>query len=144
MFGETRGRLALVREMKMEMTCEKIAGTEILGAKVTGEFNLKEAQNSFLDLLDSVKREKATKVLVDGTAVTGELETFQRFLYAEFVAMAASDFKQHPGVRNPKFAYALKPPVLDRERFGETVAVNRGMNMKAFENVQEAMDWLAA
>jgi hypothetical protein len=127
----------------MEMTCEKIDGTKILDVKLTGEFRLDEAQSCFLDLLDSVKREKTDKVLVDGTAVTGKPEVFQRFLYAEFGAMAVSDFKQDPGVRNPKFAYALKPPVLDPRRFGETVALNRGMNIKAFESVQEAMDWLA-
>ena len=50
---------------------------------------------------------------------------------------------QHPGARHPKFAYALKSPVLDAERFGEIVARNRGMKVKAFESVQEAMDWLA-
>ena len=127
----------------MEMTCEKIAGTEILDVKLSGEFNLDEAQYSFLDLLDSVKREKTDKVLVDGTAVTGEPETLQRFLYAKFAAMAVLGFKEDPRVRTPKFAYALKPPVLDPHRFGEIVALNRGMKVKAFESVQEAMDWLA-
>ena len=37
----------------MEMTCDKIAGTEILGAKLTGEFQLEEAQSSFLKLLEA-------------------------------------------------------------------------------------------
>ena len=81
-------------------------------------------------------------MLVDGTAVTGEPQTFQRFLYAEFAAMAVLDLERHPGVRLPKFAYALKPPVLDPKRFGEIVARNRAMNVKMFESVQEAMDWL--
>jgi len=126
----------------MEFTCAKIDGTEILGVKLAGEFNLDEAQNAFLGVLESVRREHTDKVLVDGTGMTGEPETFQRFLYAAFAAMAVSDFKD-PSMRMPKFAYALKPPLLDPERFGETVAVNRGMNVKTFETVQEARDWLA-
>ena len=85
----------------MEITCAKIDGTETLGVKLTGEFNLDEAQNSFLNLLEIAKREKTDKVLVDGTAVTGEPQTFQRFLYAEFAAMAVLDLGRHPGVRLP-------------------------------------------
>jgi hypothetical protein len=128
----------------MEITYAKTDGTDILVVKLTGEFNLDEAQNSFLHLLENVKRENTDKVLVDGTALTGEPETFQRFLYGAFAAMAVSDFNQQPNPRMLKFAYALKPPMLDPERFGENVAVNRGMNVKTFENVQEAKDWLAS
>lgn len=126
----------------MKFTYAKIDGTEILGATLTGEFNLDEAQNSFVELLESVKREKTDKVLVDGTAMTGEPEMFERFLYGAFAAIVVSDFKQDPSVRI-KFAYALKPPLLDAERFGEMVAANRGMDVKAFGSVQEARDWLA-
>jgi hypothetical protein len=127
----------------MEFTCAKIDGTEILGMKLTGEFDLDEAQNFFLKLLEILKRETADKVLVDGTAITGAPEMFQRFLYGAFAAMAVSDFNQDPSGRMLKFAYALQPPVLDPGRLGETVALNRGMNVKTFETVQEARDWLA-
>jgi hypothetical protein len=30
----------------------------------------------------------------------------------------------------------------DPERFGETVAVNRGMDVKTFEEMNEAVEWL--
>jgi hypothetical protein len=139
--AETR-KLALLRDTKMEFTCAKIDGTEILNAKLTGQFNLDEAQNSFVELLESVKREKTDKVLVDGTAMTGEPEMFERFLYGAFAAIAVSEFNQDPSVRI-KFAYALKPPLLDAERFGESMAVKRGMDVKAFESIQEARAWLA-
>jgi hypothetical protein len=135
-------KLALPRYTKMNFSCAKIDGTEILNAKLAGEFNLDEAQNSFMELLESVKREKTDKVLVDGTALTGEPETFERFLYGAFAAIAVSDFNPDPSVRI-KFAYALKPPLLDAERLGESVAATRGMDVKAFESVQEARDWLA-
>jgi hypothetical protein len=42
----------------------------------------------------------------------------------------------------PKFAYVLVAPVLDSRRFGETVARNRGMQVKAFDNLREAEHWL--
>ena len=42
----------------------------------------------------------------------------------------------------PRFAYVAHAPVRDPERFGETVAVNRGMNVKVFETPEDAMEWL--
>jgi hypothetical protein len=42
----------------------------------------------------------------------------------------------------PRFAYVLEKPVLDPERLGETVARNRGMDVKAFDNIEEADRWL--
>ena len=41
-----------------------------------------------------------------------------------------------------QFAYVLKEPVLDPERFGKTVAVNRGMLVKTFDNLEDALGWL--
>ncbi len=32
--------------------------------------------------------------------------------------------------------------MLDPQRFGETVAVNRGMRIKVFDNPEEAFAWL--
>jgi hypothetical protein len=34
-------------------------------------------------------------------------------------------------------------PQIDKDRFGETVAVNRGLNIKAFTNWSDAIKWLA-
>ena len=41
-----------------------------------------------------------------------------------------------------RFAYVLKEPVLDPKKFGETVAVNRGMLIRVFDNPEEALQWL--
>ncbi len=40
------------------------------------------------------------------------------------------------------FAHVLKEPVLDPQRFGETVALNRGMNVRTFDNLEDALAWL--
>ena len=36
----------------------------------------------------------------------------------------------------------MRAPLRDPERFGENVMVNRGMNAKSFENLEEAFEWL--
>jgi hypothetical protein len=42
----------------------------------------------------------------------------------------------------PQFAYAIHVPLRDPRRSGENVGVNRGMNLKTFENPEEAFEWL--
>jgi hypothetical protein len=49
---------------------------------------------------------------------------------------------KHGAPRTLQFAYVLQEPVLDPKRFAETVAVNRGMWAKAFDNLEDALGWL--
>ena len=42
----------------------------------------------------------------------------------------------------PQFAYVIHDPMRDPKRFGENVAVNRGIDVKSFENMNAALEWL--
>ncbi|MBM4029921.1 MAG: hypothetical protein FJ280_31655 [Planctomycetes bacterium] len=120
--------------MKVEIYPE----SDFLRTDVSGKFSLKEAKRTFLEILDAVTRYKVNKVLFDGRRIVGNPQTMERFYYGEFVAEAWRGAL--PLV--PKFAYVLEYPVLDPARFGETVAVNRGMIVKAFDNLDDALGWL--
>jgi hypothetical protein len=109
----------------------------------TGEFSLAEAERSFLEMLDVVARHNAERVLFDGQALTGEPATIHRFLYGAFAADSVATSITAGRVPSAlRFAYVLREPVLDPHRFGETVAVNRGMWVRAFDNFEEALEWL--
>jgi hypothetical protein len=108
----------------------------------TGEFSLKEAKRTFLEVLDAVALHKSKKVLLDGREIKGKPETIERFYYSDFAAQAVIDYRERGVSPVTQFAYVLRKPVLDPDRFGETVAVNRGMKAKAFENLEEAHQWL--
>ena len=115
----------------------------VLRVLATGEFFLVEAQQHFLEVMDAVDQSKATRVLVDGRHVTGNPETIERFLYGEFAASAVARYLTEDAARGaPQFAYVLHEPVLDPLRFGETVAVNRGMWLKVFDSLEDAQSWL--
>jgi hypothetical protein len=43
-----------------------------------------------------------------------------------------------------RFAYVGSQPLVEPQRFGETVAVNRGINLKVFTEMKEALAWLEA
>ena len=126
--------------MAMSLSTELQA--DCLHATVEGEFDLREAEELFLQILSAVEQYKSDKVLFDGQRVTGDLTTIQRFCYGEFVAKAVVAFVIRTGMQQPRFAYVLRPPVLDPLRFGEAVAANRGMQVKAFDNVPAARVWL--
>lgn len=131
--------------MTMGMVLRINAEPGWLRAVATGEFSLEEAERTFLDLLEAVALHKAEKVLFDGRELTGEPATIHRFLYGAFVAEAVMKCISIRCVpRTLQFAYVLKEPVLDPRRFGETVAVNRGMWVKAFDNLDDALGWLSA
>jgi hypothetical protein len=114
-----------------------------LHTRLSGEFSLEEAERTFLDILEAVDRYEATNVLVDGRGVTGEPFTMERYYYGTFVAEAVIGLCQTRNRRIPKFAYVLEEPVLDKQRFGNLVATNRGMIVKTFDNVDDAVEWLA-
>lgn len=103
---------------------------------------MEEAMRTFLEMLEAVARHKVKKVLFDGRRLTGEPKVMERFYYGEFVAQAVTRFAARGVSPAPRFAYVLKEPVLDPRRFGETVARNRGMNVKTFDNPEDALGWL--
>ena len=93
-------------------------------------------------MLEAVARAKVGKVLFDGRGITGNPKSMERFYYGTFAAEAVIRYAEHGVSRATQFAYVLSPPVLDPRRFGETVAMNRGMLVKAFDNIDDARRWL--
>jgi hypothetical protein len=118
------------------------AEASLLRVAATGRFSLREAKRTFVEVLGAVASHHSEKVLFDGRELKGEPTFIQRFYYGEFAADAVRKFRIDYSRSAPKFAYVLIPPVLDPNRFGEIVAVNRGMNVKAFDNIEDALGWL--
>jgi hypothetical protein len=115
---------------------------KLLHAVVAGEFSIEEAKRQFLQIADAIEQSDATKILMDGRKVTGDPKVVERFIYGEFAAGVVKQQLQEPYGPGPQFAYVLHEPVLDPFRFGETVAINRGMHVKVFDNVESAIRWL--
>ena len=126
--------MSLTNSMRIESAC--------LHVVVKGRFAPAAAQRSFVDVLDAAVQNRVGLILLDGRKLAGEPSTIDRFYYAKFAALSVALTKQRHAAFRPKFAYVLKAPVLDPGRFGQTVAVNRGMNAKAFETIEAARSWL--
>ena len=126
----------------MSMLQEMRPDGDLLRVRATGEFSLEDAKRNFLEMMEAVAIHSSKRVLVDGQAITGNLRAIERFYYGEFTAEAVSEHQARSASGPIRFAYVLKEPVLDPKRFGETVAVNRGMLIRVFDNPEEALQWL--
>lgn len=115
----------------------------VLKVDARGEFSLEEAKRAFLEMLEAVAQYQAAKVLFDGRNLKGEPASIERFYYGYFAATETINLIGMKRMRQaPQFAYVIHEPLRDPQRYGETVAVNRGMNVKTFETPEEAFEWL--
>lgn len=126
----------------MEVSLRVDAERHLLTVIYSGDFSLAEAESTFLRLLDTLAEHNLIKVLVDGLQLVGHPEMLERFYYGAFAADAVDRTVNRTKCSVPTFAYVLEHPMLDPNRLGETVAVNRGMRVRAFDNVQQARWWL--
>ena len=79
----------------------------------------------------------ATRVLVDCLQMGGSPTMLERYALAEFLARAMVELKTFP-----RMAFLGKEPLVDPDRFGELVARNRGVRMRAVEQMEDALKWL--
>jgi stage II sporulation SpoAA-like protein len=113
----------------------------LLSVDASGEFSLEDAKQAFLELLKAIAHYQAEKILLDGRNMKGKPGDLERFYYGEFAARETHKLVvEHKIV--PRFAYVIHEPLRDPTRLGETVAVNRGMNVKTFETAEDAIEWL--
>jgi len=71
----------------------------------------------------------------------GKPQDMERFHYSVFAARETHRIVVEHNLVS-RFAYVVHEPLRDRERLGETVAVNRGMDVKVFETLEDAIEWL--
>lgn len=114
----------------------------LLSVVAEGKFSLEGAKRAFLEMLGAVAQYRAEKVLLDGRNLKGKPENMERFYYGAFAANQTIKLVNEHRIRVPRFAYVIHVPIRHPQRFGETVAVNRGMFVKVFETPEEAVEWL--
>jgi hypothetical protein len=108
---------------------------------VSGEFDLFSAKDVSRRSLEACKAHALTKAVVDFRSVTGRVAMPERYDYGVFVAELhirhAMENKERLQV-----AYVGPAAMIDPGKFGEIVATNRGANIKATTDMEEALAWL--
>jgi hypothetical protein len=106
---------------------------------VVGEFDLVESKQMLAAVIDAAVAHNQNKVLLDCREVKGTPSTFERLELADSVARL---YHQERCGAILRFAIVGVEPMVDPDRFGQTVAQNRGLPIRITTDMQEALAWL--
>jgi hypothetical protein len=126
----------------MPLTVKYDDHKDYLYALVEGEYDFKSTVQSYIDILETGARRHAARVLIDARTAGGGPSVIERYEIVTAVVNKYYDLIQTPGYVVCRFAMVGHAPLLDVQRFCETVATNGGMDLKDFETMSAAFEWL--
>lgn len=113
-----------------------------LRAVVSGGYTLRSAQDVCDHALKAAVSSGHTRVLIDASSATGAPTQDERYTFGLFVAAEQRILAAKTPPVDVQVAFLGRRPLIDPNRFGETVAVNRGATVKVSEHMDEALAWL--
>jgi len=111
-------------------------------AIVSGDYNLRSAQDVYDQAIKIAVAGGHSRLLLDASRVTGAPTQDERYMLGLFVAAEQRILASRTPPAEVQVAVYGSQPLIDPERFGETVAVNRGAKVKVSEHLDEALSWL--
>jgi hypothetical protein len=99
-----------------------------------GAFSLQAAKRAVDGMIQACAEYDRSLALFDCNRMTGKLSIWDRF--------QTMVYGQKIKGRVDKLALVGRPDMLLPDRFAETVAVNRGINLKVFTDREKAVEWL--
>jgi len=116
----------------MKIHLEEIIG--YMAVRFTGAGTVEEAWRQFESIVEHCERANKNKLLLDFTEAHAEISLADRYFLGERAKILARQAS--------KVATVGRPDQLDPRRFGEIVAQNRWVNVRAFTNAEDAARWL--
>ena len=101
-----------------------------------GEVNLDEVDEIRIRVFELVAARGLSKVLVDVCKVTNDLSVTDSF------NITLDHLKFKTPFQKPRACLISRPDQYENTKFIETVAVNRGLPIKAFTDPEEGLKWL--
>jgi hypothetical protein len=111
-------------------------------ALVSGDYSLRSAQDVYDQAIKIAVAGGHSRLLLDASRVTGAPTQDERYMLGLFVAAEQRILASKTPPAEVQVAVYGRQPLIDPERFGETVAVNRGAKVKVSEHLDEALSWL--
>ncbi len=100
----------------------------------TGEFS-QEAGKQVIDaMVEACSHARISRALLDCRNMAGEIQIMESFMVAEYGIKMIGSIS--------KFALVGREDHMFPDNFVENVAVNRGINLKLFTDVDGALDWI--
>lgn len=108
---------------------------------LAGAMDGRLAEQAYREVLRECVAGGYSKMLLDCRALSGELTTTERYSLGKLVAAENAAAAAGSG-RQVQVALVGTYPLIDRDRFGETVARNRGAAVKVAYDLETAYRWL--
>ena len=113
----------------------------VLCAVIDGDFDLAAALDAYSRVLSEAADAALGRVLIDCRGLRGMPTEMQRYDFGVAVAALHTEARKGGG-RSPRVALFGSAPLLVPRGFGETVASNRGADVRVCETMEEAAAWL--
>lgn len=126
----------------MNLTFKVYPASKLLRVEVAGDFSRAKALETIDPTLEVLIQHSLKKVLVDIRQVEGNPSTMDRYSFSVSLAEKLNRACSAGADLRTQFGFVGKEPMVEKGRFGETVAVNRGLNLKVMESMDEALQWL--
>lgn len=134
--------MTLTLDNAMSLTIDFEPRKHYLRATVCGSYTLRSAQDVYDQAIKTAVAVGQSRVLIDASAATGRPTQDERYMLGLFVAAEQRILASRIPPLEVQVAVVGQRPLVDPDRFGETVAVNRGARLKVSERVDEALAWL--
>jgi hypothetical protein len=128
----------------MTLTIDIESRKDHLFATLSGAFSLRSAQEAYDRAIKAALPLGLSRVLFDASAVTGKPTQDERYALGLFIATEQRRLASQSPSCDVQVAIYGCQPLVDPNRFGETVALNRGAKVKVSERLDEALAWLGA
>jgi hypothetical protein len=126
--------------MSLEYQVTPEAG--FLLVSMSGPYEASDAPEASQLIVEALEEHQPSKVLIDVLSVEEPLSATDRFYLSTLFSVKYIKERITGKIPRCRFAVVGKEPLIDPNRFGETVAVNRGAGVKAFTRMEKALAWL--
>lgn len=112
-----------------------------LHVKIEGVIDNTRFKECFRQVYEVCSEKRLEKVLIDLRTAEGHITIMERYKYAKYLVKLQRQLNRNHGLM-VKPVFVGFEPLLDRDRFGLMVGLNRGGVGLVTEDIDEAMEWL--
>lgn len=108
---------------------------------LTGELGVAAAEATLAEIFDIAARAHQPRILLDCSRVAGQWGPDERYTVGSFIA-AEMERRSSQFPERPRLAIYAVAPLMDPNRYTQTVATNRGALVRSSDSLQELLSWL--
>ena len=112
-----------------------------LYVNATGTLELAAAQSALAEMFGIAARAHQSRILLDCSRVAGPWGPDERYTVGSFIA-AEMERRASQFPERPRLAIYAVAPLMDPNRYTQTVATNRGALVRSSDSLQELLSWL--